>query len=75
MLTDKTFVRLRAHPAVAFLVVAAAPALLAQSPATWEPFKQLQAGSQIRVTAVDGHKVQSGLQSATDDAIVPATSK
>ena len=38
MLTDKTFVRLRAHPAVAFLVVAAAPALLAQSPATWEPF-------------------------------------
>jgi hypothetical protein len=49
--------------------------LLAQSSASWDAVRELAPGSQIRVTTLDGHKLQGSLQSVTDDAIVLATSK
>lgn len=67
----------RVHPrsSLACLVLLLAPALLAQSAATWDAVRQLAPASQIRVTTLDGHNVRGGLQSATDDALVLATSK
>jgi hypothetical protein len=59
----------------AILLLALAPALIAQAPANWDSVKQLAGGKEIRVTLMDGRNLRGEFQSATDDALIVATSK
>jgi len=59
----------------AILLLALAPALIARAPANWDSVRQLAGGNEIRVTLMDGRNLRGEFQSATDDALVVATSK
>jgi hypothetical protein len=59
----------------AMLLLALAPVLIAQAPGNWDSVKQLAGGKEIRVTLMDGRNLRGEFQSATDDALMVATSK
>ena len=54
------------------LLLALAPALVAQSTANWDSVKQLTTGKEIRVTLNDGRNLRGTFQSATDEALTVA---
>jgi hypothetical protein len=56
------------------LLLALAPLLVAQSPAKWDRVKQLVAGTEVRITLMDGRNLLGTFQSATDDALMFGTS-
>ena len=62
-------------PFLPLLLVTLAPAIAAQTPGGWDNVKLVPAGQEIRVTLNDGRKLNGKLQSATDDALLIATSK
>ena len=57
------------------LLLALAPALVAQSRTNWDSVKQLGAGQEIRIVLTDGVEVRGVFLSATDDVLTFATPK